>query len=104
VLDAGRNDKRRTILQRILFAVENRLAKPGLDSKNLIDIMMHFHSDLFPRLDRHDDQLRTRGGLQHFAETNIIAAIQAEEMAAASHRSLVDAAGSQRFKSKVKKC
>jgi hypothetical protein len=30
VLDAGRNDKRRTILQRIFFAVENRpLAKPG---------------------------------------------------------------------------
>jgi hypothetical protein len=58
--------------------------------------MMHFHSDLFPRLERHDDQLRTRGGLQHFAETNIIAAIQAEEMGAASHRSLVDAARSQR--------
>lgn len=71
VIRPGRNDDRKSRLDRRPRAVKNRLPGPLLHAKELIQLV-HFRPDLLLGLQCHDDELTILRRIQHSAELLVL--------------------------------
>ena len=67
---AAGDDYSRAVLQRILFPIEYRFAFAFFDADKLIQLM-HFFTDVFARLNSHDDKLAIACRVQNSSKVGI---------------------------------
>jgi len=67
---SGRNDYGEIVFDRVLFAVQDRLARTSFDAQELVHVV-HFHAYILTGLQAHQDELAVRTGVDDLPEVRV---------------------------------